>query len=86
MCPHTNYLNRLKRDWSNSMPSHRFQGSMLTCFTSCWHALLAADMASSEKGLNQLDVLASILEEQFLPIVRETNLLSDASSPGYLAN
>jgi hypothetical protein len=43
-------------------------------------------MASPEKGLKQLDVLASILEEQFLPIVRETDLLSDASTPGYLAN
>jgi hypothetical protein len=38
-------------------------------------------MASSEKGLNQLDVLASILEKQFKPIVREANLLSEGKNP-----
>ena len=38
-------------------------------------------MTSSEKGLNQLDVLASILEKQFKPIVREANLLSEGKNP-----
>ena len=38
-------------------------------------------MASSEKGLNQLDVLASILEKQFKPIVREASLLSEGKNP-----
>ena len=38
-------------------------------------------MATSEKGLNQLDVLASILEKQFKPIVRQANLLSEGKHP-----
>jgi hypothetical protein len=38
-------------------------------------------MTSSEKGLNQLDVLASILEKQFKPIVRQANLLSEGKNP-----
>jgi hypothetical protein len=38
-------------------------------------------MTSSEKGLNQLDVLASILEKQFKPIVRQANLLSEGQKP-----
>jgi len=38
-------------------------------------------MTSSEKGLNQLDVLSSILEKQFKPIVRQANLLSEGKNP-----
>ncbi len=97
MCPHTNHLNpcRLKRTETALCPRIDSRGidagidaleeehftRMLTCFTSCWHALRAADMTSSEKGLNQLDVLASILEKQFKPIVRQANLLSEGKNP-----
>ena len=34
-----------------------------------------------EKGRKQLDILASILEEQFKPMVREANLLSEGQNP-----